>query len=139
MITNLKAGRVIEGGSTITQQLAKTLFLTPQKKLARKIREAILSIRLEQLFSKEEILEIYLNQIYYGHGTYGVEAASRNYFGKHVEDLTIEECAMIAALPKAPNNYSPYRNMEKAIKRRNHSIRRMASLGFISQEQEIRP
>ncbi len=136
MITNFKAGRVVEGGSTITQQLSKTLFLTPQKKLERKIREAILSVRLEQFFSKDEILGIYLNQIYYGHGTYGVEAASRNYFGKHVEELTIEECAMIAALPKAPNNYSPYRNMKKAKKRRNHAIRRMAHLGFISPEQE---
>jgi penicillin-binding protein 1A len=138
MITNFKAGRVVEGGSTITQQLAKTLFLTPQKKLERKIREAILSVRLEQFFTKDEILGTYLNQIYYGHGTYGVEAASRNYFGKHVEELTIEECAMIAALPKAPNNYSPYRNMKKAKKRRNHAIRRMGTLGFITPEEEKR-
>ncbi len=136
MITNFKAGRVVEGGSTITQQLSKTLFLTPQKKLERKIREAILSVRLEQFFTKDEILGTYLNQIYYGHGTYGVEAASRNYFGKHVEELTIEECAMIAALPKAPNNYSPYRNMKKAKKRRNHAIRRMGTLGFITPEEE---
>jgi penicillin-binding protein 1A len=136
MITNFKAGRVVEGASTITQQLSKTLFLSSQKKLERKIREAILSVRLEQFFTKDEILGIYLNQIYYGHGTYGVEAASRNYFGKHVEELNIEECALIAALPKAPNNYSPYRNMKKAQKRRNHAIRRMGKLGFISPEQE---
>ena len=132
LITNIKAGYVVEGGSTITQQLSKTLFLTPQKKLERKIREAILSIRLEQIFKKTEILEMYLNQIYYGHGTYGVEAASRHYFGKSVENLTVEECALIASLPKAPNNYSPYRNLEKARKRRNHAIRRMAHLKFIS-------
>tara|TARA_B100000686_G_C16785840_1_gene975198 strand:- start:886 stop:3294 length:2409 start_codon:yes stop_codon:yes gene_type:complete len=138
LLTNIKAGRVVEGGSTITQQLSKTMFLTPQKKLERKIREAILAIRLEQVFSKEEILDMYLNQIYYGHGTYGVEAASRHYFGKSAEQLLIEECAIIAALPKAPNNYSPYRNPEKARKRRNHAIRRMAHLGFISSDEEQR-
>ena len=138
MITNIKAGRVVEGGSTITQQLSKTMFLTPQKKLERKIREAILSIRLEQVFSKEEILEMYLNQIYYGHGSYGVEAASRHYFGKSAKQLSIEECAIIAALPKAPNNYSPYRNPEKALKRRDHVIRRMAYLSYITPDEEHR-
>jgi len=134
-ITNLKAGRVVEGGSTITQQLSKTLFLTRDRTLTRKIREAILAIRLELIFSKDEILGIYLNQIYYGHGSYGVEAASRTYFGKSAKDLTIEECAMLASLPKAPNNYTPYRYPERAKKRRNHALRRMATLGFITQAQ----
>ncbi len=134
-LTNLKAGRVVEGGSTITQQLSKTLFLTTDRNLTRKIKEAILAIRMELIFSKDEILEMYLNQIYYGHGSYGVEGASRTYFGKHVQDLTIEECAMLASLPKAPNNYSPYKNPKRAKKRRNHAIRRMLHHGFISEAQ----
>ena len=134
-ITNLKAGYVVEGGSTITQQLTKTMFLSREKTLPRKIKEAILAVRLEQIFSKDEILEMYLNQIYYGHGTYGVEAAARTYFGKSVKELTIAECAMIASLPKAPNNYSPYRNPKRARKRRDHVIRRMADVSFISTEQ----
>mgnify|MGYP002700665520 FL=1 len=134
-ITNLKAGHVVEGGSTITQQLTKTMFLSRERTLPRKIKEAILAVRLELVFSKDEILELYLNQIYYGHGTYGVEAAARTYFGKSVKELTIAECAMIASLPKAPNNYSPYRNPKKARKRRNHVIRRMADVSFITTEQ----
>ncbi len=133
--TNLKAGAVVEGGSTITQQLSKTLFLTRDRTITRKIKEAILAIRLELIFSKDEILGMYLNQIYYGHGSYGVEAASRTYFGKSAGDLTFEECAMLSSLPKAPNNYTPYRYPERAKKRRNHAIRRMASLGFITQKQ----
>ena len=134
-ITNLKAGRVVEGGSTITQQLSKTLFLSRERTFPRKIREAILSVRLELVFTKDEILEMYLNQIYYGHGSYGVEAASRTYFGRGVVDITIAECAMIASLPKAPNHYSPYKDPERAQKRRNHTIRRMAYLSFITKEE----
>ena len=134
-LTNIKAGRVVEGGSTITQQLTKTMFLSRERTLPRKIKEAILAVRLELVFTKDEILEMYLNQIYYGHGTYGVEAAARNYFGKSVKDLTIAECAMIASLPKAPNNYSPYKNPKRARKRRNHVIRRMANISFINQEE----
>lgn len=135
-ITNIKAGHIVEGGSTITQQLSKTLFLSFEKSLERKIKEAILAIRMELVFSKDEILEMYLNQIYYGHGSYGVEGASRTYFAKNVQDLTTSECAMLAALPKAPNNYSPYRAMEKALKRRNHVLRRMAHMGFIDAEEK---
>ena len=134
-LTNIKAGRVVEGGSTITQQLTKTMFLSRERTLPRKIKEAILEVRLELVFTKDEILEMYLNQMYYGHGTYGVEAAARNYFGKSVKDLTIAECAMIASLPKAPNNYSPYKNPKRALKRRNHVIRRMANISFINQEE----
>ncbi len=99
-ITNIKAGHIVEGGSTITQQLSKTLFLSFEKSLERKIKEAILAIRMELVFSKDEILEMYLNQIYYGHGSYGVEGAARTYFAKNVQDLTTSECAMLAALPK---------------------------------------
>lgn len=134
-LTNMKAGRIVEGGSTITQQLAKTLFLSRERSLIRKIKEAILSIRLEIVFSKDEILEIYLNQIYYGHGSYGVEAAARTYFGKNVHNLTIAESALIAGLPKSPNNYSPYRNLKRARSRRNHVIRRMAQEGFIKRNE----
>ena len=90
---------------------------------------------MELVFTKDEILEMYLNQIYYGHGSYGVEAAARTYFGKHVQDLNLDECALIAALPKAPNNYSPYRNPKLARSRRNHVIRRMAQLGFIQRKE----
>ena len=135
MITNFKAGRVVEGASTITQQLSKTLFLTRDRTLTRKIKEAILAFRMELIFSKDEILEMYLNQIYYGHGSYGVEAAARTYFGKKAEELNVEECAMLASLPKAPNNYTPYRFPERAKKRRGHALRRMAHLGFISNEE----
>ena len=134
-ITNLKAGRVVEGGSTITQQLSKTLFLSRERTLPRKIKEAILAVRLELVFTKDEILEMYLNQIYYGHGSYGVEAAARTYFGKGVSELTIAECALIASLPKAPNHYSPYKDPERGRKRRNHTIRRMAYLSFITKEE----
>ncbi len=136
MRTNFQAGRVVEGGSTITQQLTKTLLLTSDRTLVRKIKEAILALRIELIFSKDQILEMYLNQIYYGHGAYGVEAAARTYFGKTVKDLTIAECAMIASLPKAPNNYSPYRYPKKARKRRDHVIRRMAHLNFIKTSEE---
>lgn len=134
-IANFKAGHVVEGASTITQQLTKILYLSPQKKLERKIREAILAIRIELIFTKNEIFEMYLNQIYYGHGSYGVGAASRTYFGKEMKDLTIAECAMIAALPKAPTHYSPYNNLDKALKRRDHALRRMEHDGFITEEE----
>lgn len=134
-IANFKAGHVVEGASTITQQLTKTLYLSPQKKIERKIREAILAIRIELIFTKDEIFEMYLNQIYYGHGSYGVGAAARTYFGKELKDLTIAECAMIASLPKAPTHYSPYNNLDKALKRRDHALRRMLHDGFITEEE----
>jgi penicillin-binding protein 1A len=134
-IANYRAGHVVEGASTITQQLTKTLFLSPQKKFERKIREAILAIRMELIFSKDEILEMYLNQIYYGHGSYGIAAAARTYFGKELKDLTISESAMISSLPKAPTHYSPYNNLDKALKRRDHALRRMEYHGFITEEE----
>jgi len=136
MIKNIQAGRIVEGGSTITQQLAKTLFLSFKKNIERKIREAILAVRMELVFTKDDILEMYLNQIYYGHGSYGVEAAARTYFGKTIADLSITEYATLAGLPKAPNHYSPYKNLEKALRRRDHVIHRMALLGFISEQEK---
>ncbi|MFQ5892931.1 MAG: transglycosylase domain-containing protein, partial [Nitrospinota bacterium] len=104
---DIKARRIVEGGSTITQQLAKVLFLTPERSLRRKIKEAILALQIERTYSKDQILEFYLNQVYMGSGAYGVEAAARTYFGKSVEALTLSEAALLAGLPRAPSRYSP--------------------------------
>ena len=133
--SNIKAGGVVEGGSTITQQITKTMFLTPERTLIRKLREAILAKRIEENFSKDEILEIYLNQIYYGHSAYGVEAAALVYFGKHINELNLPEISMIAALPRSPKRYSPYLSPENAKSRRNHVLRRMESLNFSTSEE----
>jgi len=132
LISNIKAGEVVEGGSTITQQLARSMFLTPQKTLKRKLKEAILAYRLERYFSKQEILELYLNQIYFGHGAYGVGAAAKTYFGKNVEDLDLAEAALIAGLARAPNIYSPYVSLKKARDRREHVLKRMAEERFVT-------
>jgi penicillin-binding protein 1A len=102
-LRNIEAGTIIQGGSTITQQVAKSFFLSPEKSYPRKVREAILAYRIDKAFSKDEILFLYLNQIYLGHGAYGVEAAAENYFGKSVADLNLAECAMLAGLPQAPS------------------------------------
>ncbi|MBI3328705.1 MAG: PBP1A family penicillin-binding protein [Nitrospinae bacterium] len=135
---NVQAGGVVEGASTITQQVAKMLFLTHRKTFERKVREVLLSLRIEQLLTKDEILEIYLNQTYYGHGAYGVEAAANVYFGKHVGELTLPEAALLAALPKAPTTYSPYTALERAQKRRDHVLRRMVETGYLTPEEERR-
>ena len=135
-VKNLLKGKVAQGGSTITQQLSKTIFLTAERTLTRKIKEVLLTIQLERQYTKEEILQLYINQIYFGAGGYGAESASRIYFGKSVRDLNLAECAMIAALPKAPNYYSPLRNPERATKRRALVLSRMRELGYITEEQE---
>jgi len=129
-----RASRV-QGASTITQQVAKNFLLTSDRTMERKLKEAILAIRIERTFSKDKILELYLNEIYLGIGSYGVAAAGLNYFSKELKDLTIEEAAYLAALPKAPNNYHPFRNTERAIERRNWIIGQMADNGYITQEQ----
>jgi penicillin-binding protein 1A len=134
--SNVQAGEVVEGASTITQQVAKMLFLTHRKTVERKVREVILAMRMERLLSKDEILEIYLNQTYYGHGAYGVEAASNMYFGKSVGDLSLEEASLLAGLPKAPTAYSPYNASDRALKRRAHVLRRMVDAGYITAEEE---
>ncbi|MCK4534282.1 MAG: transglycosylase domain-containing protein, partial [Syntrophobacterales bacterium] len=103
---NVEAGTIVQGGSTITQQVAKSLFLSPEKKYIRKLREAILAYRIDRYLKKYEILNLYLNHIYLGHGTYGIEAASQHYFGKTAEKLTLPETALLAGLPKAPSRYS---------------------------------
>jgi penicillin-binding protein 1A len=134
--SNIQAGEVVEGASTITQQVAKMLFLTHRKTLERKVREVILASKMERLLTKDEILEIYLNQTYYGHGAYGVEAAANVYFGKHVGDLTLDEATLIAGLPKAPTAYSPYNAPDRALRRRTHVLRRMLETGNITSEEE---
>ena len=135
LIANLKAGRVVQGGSTITQQLAKNLFLTRERTLQRKIKEALLAIKIERTFSKKKILELYLNQIYLGNGAYGVEAASRVYFGKSVRELTLEEAALLAGLPKAPSKFNPFVNPDLAKKRRDYVLTRMYEDGYITKEE----
>ncbi len=116
---NLKTMRKAQGASTITQQLARNMFLTQEKTFVRKLKELLLAFELERTYSKDEILEMYLNQVWFGAGAYGVEAASQVYFNKSVKDLTLPECALLAALPKAPQYYSPYVNPAQALKRRN--------------------
>jgi penicillin-binding protein 1A len=126
-------GEAVQGGSTITQQLAKMLFLTPEKTVKRKVREAILAFEIEKMYTKEEILALYLNQIYLGNGAYGVAAAAKVYFDKPIEKLNLEECALIAALPKAPGKFDPFRHPELAIERRNLVLSRMLELGWIDE------
>lgn len=137
-IKDLLAGQIIQGGSTITQQLVKTLLLTPQKTITRKLKEFVLATRLEQHLSKNEILDIYLNQIYLGDGTYGVEAASEQYFGKKAKDLDLAEAAILGGLPRAPNIYSPANSPRLAKLRQKYVLTRMADQGFVSKtEAEI--
>jgi len=112
--------------------VAKNLLLNSERKLDRKLKEAILSIRMERTFKKEQILELYLNEIYLGMNSYGVAAAALNYFGKELADLSVEEAAYLAALPKGPNNYHPFRQVQKATERRNWIIDQMAENGFIT-------
>ena len=136
MVSNIKAGKMVEGGSTLTQQLVKVIYLTPERKLKRKIKEAIVAYRLDKELSKEKILELYLNQVNFGRGAYGIQAAAINYFGKKdVKDLTLAEAAMIAGIPKGPSIYAPHLNMKRAVARRNHVLKRMLEVKFITQEE----
>lgn len=134
-IKDLLAGQIIQGGSTITQQLVKDLLLTPQKTLSRKIKEFILATRLERHLTKNEILNIYLNQIYLGDGCYGVEAASEQYFGKKAKDLNLAEAAILGGLPRSPNTYSPINSPQRAKLRQKYVLNRMAEQGFITKTQ----
>ncbi len=124
---------MVQGGSTITQQVVKRILLTSEKSFARKIREAVLAYRIDNYLTKEEILNVYLNHIFLGHGAYGVEAAAQEYFSKHVEDLNLAEAAMLAGIPKAPSRYDPYLNPQRAKERQAYVLQRMAEVGFISQ------
>ncbi len=130
-VRNMGTGRRPEGASTITQQVAQNFLLSKDVSLERKVREAILSFRMERTFTKDEILELYLNEIYLGFGAYGVASAALNYFGKSLDQLTVDEAAFLAALPKAPNNYNPLRNNAAATARRNYVLGRMADDGAI--------
>lgn len=132
---NIKAGKIVEGGSTLTQQLVKVIYLTPEKKLKRKVKEAILAYKLDSYLPKQKILELYLNQVYFGRGSYGVQAAAKNYFGKNVWELNLEECALLASLPKAPSYYAPHIDYERAITRRNYTLLRMYEEGYISENE----
>lgn len=130
--SNITDRGVSEGGSTITQQLAKNALLSQERTLKRKIQEAILALQIERQYSKNEILELYLNQIYFGQGAYGVQSAATVYFGKNVEDLTLAECAMLAGIPKSPNYYSPFNNLKAATERQATVLDQMVKYNFIS-------
>lgn len=134
-LKNIEAGTIVQGGSTITQQVTKSFFLTPERSYTRKIKEAILAYRIDKKFTKNEIFFLYLNQIYLGHGAYGVEAASENYFGKSAQELNLAECAILAGLPQAPSRYSPFRYPERAKQRQIYVLNRMVEEGFITNIQ----
>lgn len=132
---DIKAGGIVQGGSTITQQLAKMLFLKPDRSIRRKIKEAALSIQIEKHYTKDEILELYLNKAYFGTRAYGIEAAARTYFGKSTAELNIAETALLASLPRAPSLYSPFKNPEKAKERRTMVLKQMLNHRFITTAQ----
>ena len=135
LLANIKAGKKVQGGSTITQQTARSLLLSSKKTYTRKLKEIILALRMERHLTKEEILYLYLNQIYLGHGAYGVGMASQIYFKKNVKDLTLEESALLAGLPQAPSHFSPISNSQKAKDRQRYVLSRMVEEHYISQEQ----
>jgi len=132
LITDIITHSPQQGGSTITQQLARNLFLTHEKTMTRKLKEIVLAIRIEQTYTKDEILEMYFNQIYFGEGAYGVDAAAKVYFGKRVQELTLPECALLAGLPRNPRDYSPRRDPDRAIRRRNLVLSQMLAAKFIN-------
>ncbi len=134
---NFKAGQVVQGGSTITQQVAKSLFLSPERTFIRKLKEAILAYRLENNLTKQQILYLYLNQIYLGHSAHGVQAAARVYFNKDVKDLSVAEAALIAGMPRAPGRYSPFLNPAKAKEVQRYVLKRMFETKAISEEQMV--
>ncbi|MGM0875638.1 MAG: transglycosylase domain-containing protein [Bacillota bacterium] len=133
MIMNMMSGKIVAGGSTITQQLAKNAFLTQERTYTRKLKELILTKKIERTYTKDEIIERYLNRIYFGEGAWGIQRASQTYFGKDVSQLTLSESALLAGLVKAPSNLSPFKNFDKAIERRNIVLSLMKSEGYISQ------
>jgi penicillin-binding protein 1A len=130
--TNVRRGGKVEGASTITQQLARSLFLSSERTFDRKVRELILAYKMELVLTKDKILELYLNQIYFGQGAYGIASASQTYFGKDLSTLTIAESAFLAGLPKSPNHYSPFKAYERAKKRQEHVLSRMEEAGFLT-------
>jgi penicillin-binding protein 1A len=135
LINNMAAGGKVQGGSTITQQVVKSLFLSPRKSYERKLREVLLSLRLERELSKDEILTLYLNHIYLGSSAYGVAAAAREYFGKDISEVDVAEAALLAGLPQAPSRYSPFRHWPRSKARQRYVLNRMQQSGFISVEE----
>src|SRR5262249_24717611 len=133
-LTNLRHGRRAQGGSTITQQLARQSFLTTDKTFHRKLQELVLAGHIERLYKKDQILELYLDKVYFGDGLYGVEAASRGYFGKHASNLTVAEAATLAGLVKSPSSYAPTVSKERALQRRNVVLQAMLDTGAIDKE-----
>lgn len=134
-ITNSMAGETLEGGSTIAQQTVKNIFLSNDRTMTRKLEELALAVQLERNYSKEEILELYLNTIYFGHGAYGVGEASRVYFGKEPKDLDLSQCAMLAGLPQAPSAYDPISHPQEGAKRMTTVLALMAQEGYITPEE----
>ncbi len=135
LFTNYIAGRTVEGGSTISQQVVKNLFLSQERTMTRKAEELALAIQLERNYTKDEILELYLNTIYFGHGTYGIKEASQTYFGKSVRDLTLAECAMLAGLPQAPSAYDPISHPQEGKKRMVTVLALMAEQGVVTAQE----
>src|ERR1019366_4524339 len=130
-IANMMAGHVVQGGSTLTQQLAKNLFLEPSRTYDRKVQEAMLAIYLESRYSKDQILTLYLNRVYFGSGVYGIEAASEKFFGKHTDQLGLTEAAMLAGSVKAPTRYNPISDTDASLARAATVLRAMHDAGFI--------
>ena len=134
IIANVLQGKIVQGASTLTQQLSRMLFLSNEKTLTRKIKEIIISAKIEKTLDKDRILELYLNNVYLGSGAYGVEAAANIYFNKKLNQLTLPEMALIAGLPQAPSRYSPFNNLDLAVNRRNHVLRRMYKMKYIDKK-----
>ena len=130
--TNVRRGSKVEGASTITQQLARSLFLSSERTFDRKVRELILAYKMELVLTKDQILELYLNQIYFGQGAYGVATAAQTYFGKDLSALTVGESAFLAGLPKSPNHYSPFKAYDRAKRRQEHVLARMEEAKFLT-------
>src|SRR5438105_974522 len=135
LVENFRAGRVVQGGSTLTQQLAKNLFLKPDRTIERKLQEIVLAIWLESHFSKDEILQLYLNRVYFGGGAVGIEKAAQTFFGKSVRDVTLSEASILAAVLKAPTNYNPMTHPDAANARAHEVLSDMVEEGFISREE----
>lgn len=135
LINDLKAWKIVEGGSTITQQLAKNLFLSNDKTLKRKFKELVFTIKLEQKYTKDQVLEMYLNVIYYGSNTYGASNASKKYFNKDIKNLSLSECAMLAGIPQAPNAYNPIKHYDKAKTRQEVVLNAMVKNRFIDDKK----
>ena len=138
LVTNYMAGQTLEGGSTIAQQTVKNIFLSHDRTLSRKLEELALAVRLEKNYTKDEILELYLNTIYFGHGAYGIKDAARIYFGKDVKDLNVSQCAMLAGLPQAPSVYDPITHPEEGIRRMAVVLTLMAQQEYISSEDAVK-